>query len=130
MEIDPIQKLKQMKKLNRCAYPGCKNKSIMNVMLPVGELTESGQITFPQEGKNQSIQSSCPLCEYHLIFANRGIINLVNQQGMVRLFGPFPIVEICEVVVEAKEFHKGIQKEMNKSIKKNATNTKKTKQMP
>lgn len=122
MEDKKQQIIKNLKKSNKCAYPGCKNKELMNIMLPIGQMTESGKISFPNESKSQSVQSACPLCDYHLIFAEKGIINLVETKGLVQLFGPFPIVDIVEAVLEAKEF----QKEIKKAQKKNAKNTIKT----
>lgn len=117
MEQEPIQTIKQIKKSNKCAYPGCKKISMMQIMLPVGSLTESGQIEFPQEGKNQSIQSSCPLCDYHFAFSNKGLLNLIDQNGMIRLVGPFPIIEIVESVLEAREFQKVMNKQKNANKK-------------
>lgn len=114
-----IEKIKQVKK-DKCCYPGCESKSMMQVMLPVGELTESGQIEFLQEGKETSVQSSCSLCDYHFIFAQKKIINLVNQENMIRLVAPTELVELVEGIIEAKEFQKAM---------KNGKSSKKSKKM-
>ena len=103
---NPIQTSKKIKELKRCSFPGCKQSSIMEAMLSVGQFTESGQIDFPQEGKNEVLKSKCPLCKYHLVFARKGILNLVNQNGLVQLFGAYPIIEIVEAVIDAREINK------------------------
>lgn len=111
--MDKQQIIKNLKKSNTCSYPKCKNKYFAQIMLPIGQITESGQITFPNEDK---VQSSCPLCEYHMIFAEKGIINLVEVNKLIQLMGAFPIIEIVEAVFEANEF----KNSMNKAKKKNA----------
>lgn len=102
----------------KCAYPGCKSNTMMNVMLPIGQMLESGMIEFPQEGKNSSVQSSVPLCDYHFVFAQKSLLSLVDQGGMIRLVGPFPIIDVVEGVLEAVNFHKTMKTENAKNTKK------------
>ena len=122
----PQQVVKNLKKSDKCLYPGCKNKMFSNIMMPVGKVTERGQIIFPNESESQSIQSACPLCEYHMIFAEKGILNLAEINNLIQLFGPFPIVEVVEAVIEAKEFLQAMNKAKEKKTK-NAKSTKKAK---
>jgi hypothetical protein len=91
--------------------------------MPIGKMTESGKIDFPNGDK---VQSACGLCEYHMIFAEKGILNLVEINGLVQLFGPYPIVEIVEAVIEAKNFQQGMQK-AKKTTTKNGKSKKKSK---
>lgn len=109
--------IKKKIKLEECSYPGCPETKVMGIGLPVGEITESGQVTYPKEGKDSSVQASCALCAYHIIFAQKGIMSLINQEGMIRIFGPFPIVQVVEAVLEAKEFHKQMSKKDGKTTK-------------
>ena len=111
--------IKQLKKPTGCAYPNCKNKVFANISLPVGEMTESGMINYPNEGKDTSIQSTAQLCEYHMCFAEQGLLRLVNQQGMIRLWGHFPFIEIAEGVFNARKSY--LSKQLQKETKpKNA----------
>lgn len=116
------QVIKNLKKQNKCAYPGCEKDSIAQIMLPIGRITESGQIEFP----DNNIQSSCPLCEYHTTFAEKGILNLVSINGLVQLWGAYPIIEVVEAVIEAKKFEDGFKKALKKKNAK-SKQTKKSK---
>jgi len=119
--MNKLQTIKKLKKSNKCAYPGCSEKSLAMIMLPIGELTESNQIIFPQESSGQSVQSSCNLCAYHMIFAEKGIINLVKINGLIQLFAPLPIIDVVEAVLYAKEFNKTFKKAIKKKNNKKKT---------
>lgn len=125
MEEKLQETIKNLKKSKKCTYPGCPHDIIAQIMLPVGKMTESGQITFPNECKAGSVQSSCGLCDYHMLFAQKGILNLVDMNGLIQLFGPYPIVEIVEAVLEAREFHKGMKIIKPKKTKKENGKSKK-----
>ena len=88
-----IETIKKLKKSKTCLYPNCPNKSLKKVMLPVGELINE-QIEFPQDGKN----NSCNLCFYHSNLAKEGILILINQDGIIRLVGPFDVIKTCEAI--------------------------------
>jgi hypothetical protein len=109
-------RIKNLKKNNNCGYPGCKEKLFAQVMMPVGQATESGQIEFPNGDK---VQSSCPLCEYHMTFAEKGILNLVEINGIIQLLTPGPIVEVVEAVIDAREFQQAMAKAKKTKTTKN-----------
>ena len=115
MGKEQVDALKKAMGSDRCSYPGCEKKSLMNVGLPIGKLTESGEIEFPNEGKNASVQGTAPLCNYHFAMSNTGLINLIEQDGLVRLVAPFPIIDVVEGVLKAKEFLKEMEKEIKKA---------------
>lgn len=116
MQQEIIKKLKKDSK--KCSYPGCDKPTFMNVMLPVGKMTESGMIEFPQETKDGSVQSAVPLCNYHFVFVSEGLLNLVEDNGMIRLVGPYPIIDIVEKVIRAKEIEGRLKKQPKKKKKK------------
>ena len=122
------QTFQRVKESNKCTYPGCEKPSSGLCTLPVGKLTESGSIEFQLDTKEKDNGSKCPcdLCHYHLMFAEKKIINLINQEGLIRLVGPFPIIEIVEAVIEAKELEEKMKKSSRKA-KKNDNKSKTTK---
>jgi len=129
MEGKQQQTIKDLKKSNKCYYPGCKSKIINPIMMPVAKITESGQLFFPNESKTESLQAPCSLCEYHMIFAEKGIINLVEINKLIQLSAPVELITIIETVLEAKEFQNAVNKareNIEKDKKKNAKITKKT----
>lgn len=109
------KKIEELRKA-KCSYPNCKKKQFMTVMLPIGKVTERGQIVFPEETKEQSVQVGVPLCDYHFILAQHGILTVIEQEGKTMLSAPLNAIEICEVILEAKEFEKSMKKSI---IKKN-----------
>lgn len=66
----------------------CERESIGQVGVRVGKLTESYKIIFPEDNAEQSIQTTVPLCAYHLGFAEQGIIVYVKDQNHDGYFVP------------------------------------------
>lgn len=104
--MNPIQTVKKLKKVvsetNKCAYPNCPNDKFIDVKLPIGQLTESNLINFPDQNRRGNVG----LCMYHRVMSQKGILNLVNQKGLIRLWGPYNLIDIIEAVTEAREFTK------------------------
>lgn len=91
--------IKNLKKSNFCNYPKCKKKATTHVMLPVGVIANNGQIIVP----DNSSESFTPFCEYHAILAEKGIIQLVNSNGVIILVAPSDVISLVEAVIEAKQ---------------------------
>ena len=94
-----MNETKLLKRSNVCAYPRCKKKIQVQLLMSVGEMVEGGQIIVPENPK----ESHTPLCEYHVLLANKGIIQLVNQQGMIILVAPTEVISLIEKMSEIKE---------------------------
>ena len=118
MSKSQINALKKAMKSGKCSYPGCGDKSFMSVGLPIGKLTESGQIEFTEEGKDSSVRHAVPLCGYHFGMSTKGIIRLIKQDGLVRLVAAFEIIDIVEGVLEGRDFIKAMGKTTKKDKKK------------
>jgi len=109
-EID--EKIEALRKA-KCSYPDCKTKQFMTVMLPIGKITETGKIVYPQDTKEQSIQTGVPLCWYHFCLAEKGIIQVVEENNQMKLIVPTELIYLIESIIEAKEW----EKQMEKGIK-------------
>lgn len=97
--------IKKLKKVNGCQYPSCNKKDEVALTMNVYDIEESGNFT-----PINKLESTCSLCSYHSILAEDKILRLVNQEGMIRLVGPFNIISVCEAVFDAKDFIKAMKK--------------------
>ena len=108
MAEEQIQQIiKNLKKSNKCTYPGCPEIKTKSITMPVGQITESNQIIFPNKGQ---IRSLCKLCKYHTPFAEKGIINLVEINKLIQLTAPVELITLIETIFEAKEFKQAKKK--------------------
>lgn len=108
------QTIKKLSKADGCAYPECEEKVYETVLMPIGKMNEFGLIEFVN-GKKAT--ASCSLCKYHYCFAEHNIINLVNQNNIIVLTGPWPIIEVFENMLNAKDMFKKLNGKKNKSSK-------------
>jgi len=99
--------MKEKNKPNHCAYPECTAKDWMKVKMPVGEMQSDGQIDFPHLDR---VKSECILCEYHARLAEKGILQLINQDGIIVLVSPKEIISLIEKMFEVFEEIKGGKK--------------------
>lgn len=100
------QTIRKLQDSEGCACPECEESVYKNVMLPVGKINETGLIEFPFGKKNTA---NCNLCKYHYCFAEQNIINLIDQNGMIILTAPWPIIDIVEGILASKEMFKKLK---------------------
>ncbi len=70
----------------------CKEESLMQVMLPVAEVTETGKVVFSKETEQQSVQIPVPLCFKCMQFASEGWINLMKVPNKEK----YQLIECCD----------------------------------
>jgi len=78
------------KKQKECCR--CKEESLMQVMLPISEVTETGKVIFPNETKEMSVQIPVPLCFKCMQFAQEGFINVIKVPNSDK----FKLTQICD----------------------------------
>lgn len=108
------QIIKKLKTSDGCACPECYEPVYETVMMPIGKMTEFGLIEFPN-GKKET--GTCSLCKHHYCFAEHNIINLINQNNVIVLIGPWPIIDVFEGMLKAKEMFKKLNKKSRKKCK-------------
>ena len=76
--------------INKCSR--CDEESLVQVMLPIAELTENGKIIYPNETKDSSVQIPISLCFKCMQFAHEGFIDVIKIPNSDK----FKLVQICD----------------------------------
>ena len=70
----------------------CNEEALMQVMLPIAELSETGRVIFPNETENMSVQIPVSLCFKCMQFAEQGFINVVKIPNSDKL----ELIQLCD----------------------------------
>ena len=118
---EKIEKLTQA----TCEYPThdedgkfkpCGKKQMMTVSLPLFKKTESGQLE-QMHGPEGGHSIGVPFCDKHAMIMMSGHFGALEQDGKIRLHGPFEQVDLIRTVVSNMVMDGELQK-MIKAVKK------------
>lgn len=87
-----------------CAWPGCKEKNMTHVALPVLKETPNGMV--PSE-EMKDMQVPIPLCNYHFGISQAGLCGVVQNPNVKGSFGfvaPVDAVNVSEAVINSMVF--------------------------